>query len=135
MFVWYFTFQLVRNSLPFFLFLRKGQPFDVCNYRHINLLPLLGKYYRFWSTQVSHLAGSSFWQTISLSLVWCVNGYCRVCQPLDKTGEARANALNISNAFDRDWHVGLVHKLKAYFISGRIFNLIRFFKNLIVKWM
>ena len=32
-------------------------------------------------------------------------------------------------AFDRVWHVGLIHNLKSYEISGRIFGLIPSFLN------
>ena len=39
----------------------------------------------------------------------------------------RAVALDISKAFDRVWHAGLVHKLKSYGISGQIFGLISSF--------
>ena len=36
-------------------------------------------------------------------------------------------ALDISKAFDRVWHAGLLHKLKSYGISGQIFALISSF--------
>ena len=36
-------------------------------------------------------------------------------------------ALDISKAFDRDWHADLLHKLKSYGISGRVFGLISSF--------
>ena len=36
-------------------------------------------------------------------------------------------ALDISKAFDRVWHTGLLHKLKSYGISGQIFGLISSF--------
>ena len=36
-------------------------------------------------------------------------------------------ALDISKAFDRVWHAGLLHKLTSYGISGQVFNLISSF--------
>ena len=39
----------------------------------------------------------------------------------------QAMALDISKAFDRVWHTGLLHKLKSYGISGQIFGLISSF--------
>ena len=36
-------------------------------------------------------------------------------------------ALDISKAFDRVWHAGLLHKLKSYGVSGQIFGLISSF--------
>ena len=36
-------------------------------------------------------------------------------------------ALDISKAFDRVWHAGLLHKRKSYVISGQIFSLISSF--------
>ena len=36
-------------------------------------------------------------------------------------------ALDISKAFDRVWHAGLLHKLKSYGISGQIIGLISSF--------
>ena len=39
----------------------------------------------------------------------------------------RVVALAISNAFNKVWHAGLLHKLKSYGISGQIFGLISSF--------
>ena len=36
-------------------------------------------------------------------------------------------ALDLSKAFDRFWHAGIIHKLKSYGISGQIFGLISYF--------
>ena len=46
------------------------------------------------------------------------------------SGATRAVAIDISKAFDRVWHAGLLHKLKFHGISGQIFGLISsFFGN------
>ena len=41
-----------------------------------------------------------------------------------RSGDTRAAALDISKAFDRVWHAGLLHKLEFYVISGHLFGLI-----------
>ena len=45
----------------------------------------------------------------------------------NRSGATRAAALDISKAFDRVWHTGLLHKLKSYGISGQIFDPISSF--------
>ena len=48
----------------------------------------------------------------------------------NRSRATRAVALDIPKAFDRVWHVVLLHKLKSYGISGEIFGLISsFFSN------
>ena len=51
----------------------------------------------------------------------------RVARAFNRSGAARAVALNISKPFDRVCHAGLLHKLKSYEISGQIFGLISSF--------
>ena len=51
----------------------------------------------------------------------------RISRAFNRSGATRAVALDISKAFDRVWHAGLLHKLKSYGISGQIFGLISFF--------
>ena len=46
---------------------------------------------------------------------------------LNKSGATWAVALDISNAFERVCHAGLLGKLKSYGISGQIFGLISSF--------
>ena len=51
----------------------------------------------------------------------------RIASAFNKSGATRAVTLDISKAFDRVWHAGLLHKLKSYGISGQIFDLISSF--------
>ena len=51
----------------------------------------------------------------------------RIARAFNRSGATRAVALDISKAFDRVWHDGLLHKLKSYGISGQIFGLISSF--------
>ena len=51
----------------------------------------------------------------------------RIARAFNRSGATRAVALDISKAFDRVWHAGLLHKLKSYGISGPIFSLISSF--------
>ena len=48
----------------------------------------------------------------------------RIARALNKSGTIRAVALNITKAFDRAWHAGLLHKVKSHGVSGQIFALI-----------
>ena len=55
--------------------------------------------------------------------------YDRIARAFNRSGGTRAVALDISKAFDRVWHAGLLHKLKPYGISGQLFGLISSFLN------
>ena len=50
-----------------------------------------------------------------------------IARAFNRSGATQALALDISKAFDRVWHVGLLHKLTSYGISGQIFGLISSF--------
>ena len=51
----------------------------------------------------------------------------RIARAFNRSWATRAVALDISKAFDRVWHDGLLHKLRSYGISGQIFGLISSF--------
>ena len=51
----------------------------------------------------------------------------RIARAFNRSGATRAVVLDILKAFERVWHVGLLHKLKSYGISGQIFGLISSF--------
>ncbi|CAE1157727.1 unnamed protein product [Acanthosepion pharaonis] len=50
-----------------------------------------------------------------------------VYRTLQNNGEARAVALDISKAFDRVWHAGLLRKIQGYGITGQLYNVIQSF--------
>ena len=51
----------------------------------------------------------------------------RIAWAFNSSGATRAVALDISKAFDRVWHAGLIHILMSYGISGQTFDLISSF--------
>ena len=51
----------------------------------------------------------------------------RIARTFNNSGATRAVALDISKAFDRVWHAGLLQKRKSYGISGYIFDVISSF--------
>ena len=51
----------------------------------------------------------------------------KIARAYNKSGATRAVALDMSKAFDRAWHAGLLHKLWSYRISGRVCDLISSF--------
>ena len=50
-----------------------------------------------------------------------------MARAFNRSGAIPAVTLDISKAFDRVWHSGLLHKLKSYGISGQKFGLISSF--------
>ena len=50
-----------------------------------------------------------------------------IARAFNRSGATRAVAVDISKAFDRVWHAGLLYKLKSYGISGQIFSLLSSF--------
>ena len=51
----------------------------------------------------------------------------RIVRAFNRSGASQAVALDMSKAFVRVWHAGLLHKLKFYGISGQMFGLISSF--------
>ena len=52
-----------------------------------------------------------------------------MARAFNRSGAIPAVTLDISKAFDRVWHSGLLHKLNSYGISGQIFGLIPSFPS------
>ena len=109
------------------------------NYRPISLLPLCGKILekiifdhvysfldnnRLISTMQSGFrpGDSCIYQLISIT--------SDIFKNFEKHDETRAIFLDISKAFDKVWHEGLIFKLKSNGISG---NLLTFFENYLLN--
>ena len=65
---------------------------------------------------------SSRWTADLLSVV-----SDRIARDFNRSGATRAVVLDISKAFDRVWHAGLLPELKSYGISKQIFGLVSSF--------
>ena len=59
----------------------------------------------------------------------------RIARDFNRSGAIQAVALDISKAFGRVWHAGLLHKLKSYGISVQIFGLISSFLSNRRLWL
>ena len=57
----------------------------------------------------------------------------RTARAFNRSGATQAVALDISKAFDKVWHAGLLHKLRSSGIAGQIFGLISFFLS--YRWL
>ena len=59
----------------------------------------------------------------------------RIARAFNRSGTTRAVAFDISNAFNRVWHAGLLHKPKSDGILGQIFDLISSFLSNKQLWV
>ena len=117
-------------------FKNSGDRSNSGNYRPISLLPIISKVFE------SLMASSIIRHMDSLNLFSdCQYGFRssrstadvltvineRLSRALEAGGQGRAVALDISKAFDKVWHAGLLHKLRGYGISGHLLDLIKSF--------
>ena len=118
------------------VFKNSGERSDPRNYRPISLLPIISKVFESLINRslVNHLDSNNLFSDFqygfrsgrSTADVLTVISE-RVYRALDACGETRAIALDISKAFDKVWHAGLLHKLKSYGISGPFLEIINYF--------
>ena len=68
-----------------------------------------------------------------LTFLKCVQSKVRcfktdhISRVLDRQGETRSVALDISKAFDKVWHQGRLTKLRSYDVSGQLHKLVASF--------
>ena len=116
-----------------------GDRTAVSNYRPISLLSNINKvlerivfkhlYNHFLENDILTPLQSGFIPGDSTvnQLLFLYNAFCKA---LDAGKEVRVIFCDISKAFDRVWHAGLIHKLRAAGISG---NLLDWFTNYLFK--
>ena len=120
----------LANVTPVF---KKESPSNVSNYRPISLISVLGKVmercvykhiYNFLSQNnvlTNNQSGFSPGDSAVNQLLYMTNEFGRA---LDEGKEIRVVFCDISKAFDRVWHRGLIYKLKAIGIKGKLLNWI-----------
>ena len=121
------------NVVPIF---NKGDKQIYKNYRPVSLLPIFGKILErltfeemfpiFIENKLIAANQSGFKPGDS-----CINQLIAITheihQSFDTGYEVRGVFLDISKAFDKVWHTGLIFKLKQNGISGKLLNLIKDF--------
>ena len=131
-----FNFSLNKGKVPSIWkqanvtpILKKDDPSEVSNYRPISLLSTVGKVLE----KIVHKRIFNFFQenhvitTLQSGFVpgdstvnQLTDLYNTFCQALDEGKEVRAIFCDISKAFDRVWHKGLLYKLSSVGISGSL---------------
>ena len=105
------------------------------NYRPISLLSVVGKVLEriIFKKLYDHLLTNNILSNVQSGFrpgdSTCnqlIDIYNTFCKAIDEGKEIRSVFCDISKAFDRVWHQGLLFKLKSYGITG---NLLEWFKN------
>ena len=124
----------VSSVVP--VFKNVGERSTAKNYRPVSLLSVVSKVFEKLVNNriVGHLEKCSLFSDFqygfrsSLSTADLLTvASDRIAWAFNRFGATHAVALDISKAFDRVWHAGLLHKLKSYGILGQIFGLISSF--------
>jgi len=114
------------NVLPIF---KKAEEFITTNYRPISLLSILAKVFerivfKYLFNYFKENFLLSIWQSGfipgSSTVTQLVEIYNEFCKAIDNGKEIRVVFLDISKAFDRVWHKGLLHKLEKAGIKGKL---------------
>jgi hypothetical protein len=119
------------NVLPIY---KKAEDFITTNYRPVSLLSILAKIFEkivfkyLYNYFRDHFL-ISIWQSGFIpgtsTVTQLIEIYDQFCKAVDKGKEIRVVFLDISKAFDRVWHRGLLHKLKACGITGKLLEWLK----------
>ena len=124
----------VASVVP--VFKGAGERSDSTNYRPISLLPVISKIFECFVNRqlLGYLEDNDLLTDCQYGfrhsrstgdLLSVITDHFNMA--LDRRGEARVVALDISKAFDKVWHNGLLHKLQSYGVSGGMLSIISAF--------
>ena len=108
---------------------KKNDPSDVSNYRPISLISIVSKVlekivhkypFNFFRDNNIITAFQSGFVPGDSTVNQLIDIYNTFCKALDEGKEVRAIFCDISKAFDRVWHKGLLFKLKSAGVSGSL---------------
>jgi hypothetical protein len=114
------------NVLPIF---KKAEQFFATNYRPISLLCILAKVFEkvIFKYVFNYFRDNfmiSMWQSGFLpgvsTVTQLIEIYDQFCRAVSHGKDIRVVFLDISKAFDRVWHTGLLHKLRKHGIKGKL---------------
>ena len=129
-----------KVSSVFPVFKNVGQRSTAKSYRPVSLLSVVSKVFEKLNKKIIGLLIT--WRNVAFFLISSmILGLLnqlqifsvisdRTARVFNRSGATQAVALDISKAFDRVWHAGLLHKLKSYGILGQIFGLTSSFLGL-----
>jgi len=107
----------------------------ISNYRPISLLPICSKVlekivfdhvYSYLNNNKLLSKNQSGFRPGDSTIYQLISITTNIYESFEKYDETRAVFLDISKAFDKVWHKGIIHKLKCNGVSG---NLLNFFEN------
>jgi hypothetical protein len=116
----------LANVVPIY---KKAEEFFTSNYRPISLLSILAKVFervafKYLFNYFRDHFMISIWQSGFLpgtsTVTQLIEIYDQFCKAVSAGKDIRVVFLDISKAFDRVWHEGLIHKLKGHGITGTL---------------
>ena len=116
------------NVIPIY---KKGEKTKIDNYRPISLLSCVGKLcervvfkyvFNYFRTNFLLSIYQSGFQPGDSTVNQLIKVYHMLCEALDSKKEVKIVFCDISKAFDRVWHDGLVYKLKRMGIRGSLLS-------------
>ena len=107
---------------------QKNSRQTVSNYRPISLLPICGKIFEKLMNsliQETCLKNQSGFRPGDSTINQLLSITTEIYEAFEDYDEVRAVFLDISKAFDKVWHEGLIYKLEQNGISGNLLNLLK----------